>query len=85
MMASYVLSPNVSPLREYIVCERDGVADVCFNQVPSRVVVGPVPIFLKLLKSCADIHKVLFKGSWVSLILRRESSVAHRPVIEHPT
>ena len=83
MVTGYVLVSNLPPLREYTLCERHGVSDICFNQLPSGVVVGSLAVPLKLLKSCDDIEKFLFKRSWVSLVLRRKRSISHRPMIEH--
>ena len=83
MVTSYVLVSNPPPLREHTLGERHGVSDICFNQIPSRVVVGSMAVLLKLLKSRDDIDKFLFKRGRVSLVLRRKRSISHRSMIEH--
>src|SRR5260370_18542116 len=83
MVTGNVLVSNLPPPREDFLCERHGVSDICFNQLPPRVVVGSLADPLQLLKSRDDIDKLLFKRGSISLILPRKRSISHQPVIEH--
>src|SRR5271167_74779 len=84
MIARDVFTFDLPPLHKNVFCQRYRIPDIRFNQPPTAIVIGPLPILLKLLESSNDVEQPLFNGCRIPLVLGGVRGVSHGAVIEHP-
>ena len=69
MMARDVLTFDLPPLYQNVFCEPYRIPDIGFNQPPTTIVVGSLPVLLKLLEGSNDVEQFLFNGCRIPLVL----------------
>jgi hypothetical protein len=84
MMARDVFTLDLPPLHKDVLCEPHRIPDIGFNNPPTAIVIGPLPVLLKLLEGSHDVEQFLFNGRRILLVLWGERGVSHRAVVEHP-
>jgi hypothetical protein len=80
----YVVGADGTPLHECLLCEGNSVLHIGPHDVPRQVVVGSVAIRLELPERSLDIDQVSLGRGGFNLVFRRERSLAHLPMVEHP-